>query len=428
MTDQGDRSDEDYATGIKGSGDEGSDSSFSDFSSEKAPGSVKKEFVDEDDDAGRGVEKSQITKKNTRKRKLNPPSSPKFLFHPNEKGTKKQKRCDYDSDSRSYDGLGFEYKRKTLSTTARRDTLLPQKVRMVDFDHQGNKKWGTRLLFETLDESEIDTLVGLANLQTTPVSSSSTATFHDPQWHNPLLSVSFDAPLPPSQTHYIKSRIQNNVVVQRTSDDEEDRRKGKKKDSKGKYENIPFDDSAAVALGMYLEECITASLLPLAGLHALRCQAIESMESAEAEFDTMPVESYRNGEGHDEIRSNHASAYALHRSVPHPVTGDMVTLDMKNKIRWKEESAFQEWTLPPEEAILKLMEQGLLSKDSPRRFVPNASRSFATTQSNEASIDSPLDIRTWAKGYKIDPNVVFANREIYDIFMPRNTASLENES
>ena len=138
---------------------------------------------------------------------------------------------------------------------------------------------------------------------------------------------------------------------------------------------------------------------------------IACTESAEAEFGAMPVESFRND-----------------RTVPHPITGELIKLDMENQIRWKEENAFQEWTLPPEEAILKLVEQGVLSKDSPYQFVPDASRSWTSTPSNEVSNRGTLDIKTWAKSCNVSPKVVSANSEIFDVFLPRNTTALDKES
>ncbi len=319
------------------------------------------------------------------------------LFNPNEKGTRKQKRCDYDSDDRSYDGLGFDYKRRYLPTTARRDSLLPGSTKMIDFDHQGDKTWGSRLLFETLNDSEIDSLVGLTTSQTTPSPTSSHADnmIHNPKRHNPLLSNKFDAPLPPSHIDYIKSRIQKHTLEPK-SDENGKRPTRTRKRAKANTAESSLNDSAGVAMGMYLEESITASLLPLAGLHVLRCRALANMESAETEF---------------------GSALAL--TATHPITGENVELDLNNQIRWKEEESFQEWTLPPEEAILKLMEQGVLANHALYQFIPNASRFCRSTESDEVpDSSSSFDIASLAKIHKVNPKVFSANREIFDIFLP----------
>lgn len=384
-----DRSEEDHS-GSDGGGDEESDSSSSDSSSLPAP-----LVQDRSVHGGSSVLESSGQ---------NPSSS--LLFNPNEKGTRKQKRCDYDSDDRSYDGLGFDYKRRYLATTARRDSLLPGTTKMVDFDHQGDKTWGSRLLFETLGDSEIDSLVGLATSQATPLPTSSQADnmIHNPQKQNPLLSTTFDAPLPPSHIDYIKSRIRKHIL-EPNSDEDEKRPERTRKRAKASSAESLLNDSAGVAMGMYLEEAITASLLPLAGLHVLRCRALADMESAETEFGS-----------------------ALARTVTHPITGENVELDLNNQIRWKEEESFQEWTIPPEEAILKLMEQGVLANSALYQFIPNASRFCGATQSDEApNSNSSIDIASLAKMYKLNPNVFSANREIFDIFLPANVNNKDDE-
>lgn len=383
MTSPEESSEESHSESVGGS-DEESKFSLSDSSSMTAP--VVKDS---------SVPKASSPRDRSGK---NPASS--LLFNPNEKGTKKQRRCDYDSDDRSYDGLGFDYRRRYLPTTAKRDSLLPDKTKMIDFDQQGGKKWGNRLLFETLNDSEIDSLVGLATLQTVPTSSHAENTIHDPQRRNPLLSSSFDAPFPPSYIDYIKSRVPKRALE---SSNGGKGSKRKRKSAEARNPKSLLNDSAGVAMGMYLEECITASLLPLAGLHVLRCRALAAMESAETEFGV-----------------------ANARSTTHPITGEKVELDMNNHIRWKEEESFQEWTLPPEEAILKLMEQGVLSNDALYQFVPNASRFCTSTGSGEVlHPGSSIDIASLANLCKVDPSVISANREIFNIFLPEKNIDAE---
>mmetsp|Transcript_18625 Transcript_18625/g.38840 ORF Transcript_18625/g.38840 Transcript_18625/m.38840 type:complete len:347 (+) Transcript_18625:405-1445(+) len=337
---------------------------------------------------------------------------------------------------------------------------------MVDFDEQGIKTWGERLLFEILGESDIDALVGLATSynvgcdgdgesnqkrgntsskpalgnegcdqnsddehenEQRPSSIDATTTddepfYHDPKRFNPLLSASYDSPLPPSYINYIKSRA---ALLQQ---DRHRRRRRHSRRGTNRTTNEKTDttlrNSAAVATGMYLEEALTAALLPLAGLHVLRCRALEAMESAETEFGTMPIASIHNNNGDD--NNNDDMAFALRPTAIHPITGEQVILDLKNRIRWKEENAFEEWTLPPEEAILKLVEQGMLSKETPYQFVPEASRSRACAprtsivegaNHDDSDIDIEEDrIAVLAKRFDMDPGVVSANKEIFDIF------------
>lgn len=393
--------------------------------------------------AHQGVEATAIYKgKNLREDDADQNQSSPLLFNPNEKGTKKQKRCDYDSDDRSYEGLGLEYKRRKLPTTRRKDAFLPGATKMVDFDDQGTKTWGLRLLFETMTESEIDSLVGLANSYdiscedkrksnvrskfghhgnvprnvdeetapsspslTNPMRSADEDIFHRPHRHNPLLSVTYESPLPPSHIDFLKSRIRHHVLQA----SKKDKDRNKKKNEKGNNNEPSCKDSAVAAMSMYLEECLTACLLPLAGLHALRCQTLEAMESEETTYGFQPT-------------------------ATHPITGEHVPLDVNKHIRWKEENSFQEWTLPPEEAILKLFEQGILSNDYPYQFVPRASRFWTPTDlvegkhrnCNEVSSNlGSLDMAAWAKSYKINERVFSANREILDIFLPQKRATPE---
>ena len=411
----------------------GERSGFSSSGSSSLPGPVKIELSDRSTRDERRARDTSVHSDNPSLGDSNHNSSSRLLFNPNEKGTKKQKRCDYDSDARSYDGLGFDYKRRHLSTTARRDTLLPGTTKMIDFDHQGDKAWGRRLLFESLKDSDIDSLVGLATSLASPLSTSSNAddTFHNPQKHNPLLLATCEAPLPPSNIDYIKSRLRHHVL-ESTRDEIENRCKRKKKNINRECIALSLNDSAAVAMGIYLEECITASLLPLAGLHALRCQALEAMESAESELGIMPVASFisdkdDNKDRLSKVRDN-MPAYVLQQTVPHPITGEKVKLDMNNQIRWKEEKAFHQWTLPAEEAILKLSEQGVLLSDSPYHFVPNASRSYMSTRGNQVPNRRALDIASWAKSYKVNQRAFSANREICDIFLPQKIVTHEKGS
>ena len=379
-----------------------------------------------------------------------------LMFSPNEKGTKKQKRCDYDSDERSYDELGLEYKRRVLPTTARRDSFLPGKVKMVDFDHLGSKKLGNRILFEQLKDPDIDTLIDFATsydkcYRKTEPTSLHRNIFHNSQRRNPLLSVSYDSPLPPSHIDYIKSRIGNQLPQQNY--EEQSHQKSEGKHNQGRCIKVPIQDSAAVAMGMYLEECLTSSLLPLAGLHVLRCRALETMASAEIEFRAIPMASSGHKKKDNQQRqSGDDPASALHPTVNHPILGDQIHLDMNRQLHWKEDCSFQEWTLPPEEAILKLMEEEFLSNSVPYHFVPDTSRSWISSGQSADCLktghrhdernsvldplgdcigslddDSSSYTARWAKRYKVNPNVVSANTEIFNIFIPQNSTTTADE-
>ena len=265
-----------------------------------------------------------------------------------QKGTKRQKRFNYESD-RSYEGLGLEYRRIRLRSRAKKDTFLPH-----NFDAQAAKTSSCRLL-ESLKNEDVDDLVGLVTASDAHGSTNA----QDPQKRNPLLSLQSDSPLPPSYIEYIKRRA---LVNQNSTS----------RDTK-KINLGFFDDSAAVAIGMYLEESLTASLLPLAGLHVLRCRAIEMMTSGELESNTMSTQSSNTVNNNDD--RDHPNP---NENMLHPVTGEKIHLDM-NRTRWKGIEAFEEWTLPPEEAILKLYDAGMLSKEASCHFVPDASRYWSSS-------------------------------------------------
>ena len=104
-----------------------------------------------------------------------------------------------------------------------------------------------------------------------------------------------------------------------------------------------FGDSALVAIGMFVEEMITASLLPLAGLHVLRCRELEKQKSLQDEEDEW-----------GQYRRDHAGPI----TILHPITCQEITYDPRNID--KEEDPFVAWTLPPEEAMIKLLLQGVI--------------------------------------------------------------------
>jgi len=330
---------------------------------------------------------------------------------------------------------------------------------VVDFGDLSTKSSrGQHLLFESLHNEDVDDLVGLATEfdlsskekngsrirydcgqgenESGDIQSQSTIeapVFQDPQKHNPLLLLQHHSPLPPSYLDYIKSR-----ALKQLGQDDCNINDYKKNNIES------FDDSAAVATGIFLEECLTASLLPLAGLHVLRCRAIETMKSAEIEFGTMPaITSNKMNNNDDHLDPNvyngdNDDMCALEQTVLHPITGGEIHLDI-NKIRWKDEKAFEEWTLPPEEAILKLREQGMLLKEKLYHFVPDASRSLrrpATDERDhfEKAADHCLNasfstverdrFATFAMRYNVDSSLVAANQEIYDIFMTQKNVAI----
>ncbi|KAG7363020.1 hypothetical protein IV203_026380 [Nitzschia inconspicua] len=350
---------------------------------------------------------------------------PQFKFDGN---AKQQREYDCDSDEASYYNLGWEFKRRRLVTAEPKRELLPGNTRpqssinlpTVDFDRiAASTSWGERVLFDTLSTEQVDELVGYANTlgeemavafdtsMTTSSSNGDESGYNiqmndsfpsqmllgnrNPRQQNPMASVSSGPPLPLSWLNYIQTRAAKKVTEHASMKAAESR----------------LGDSAAVVVGMAVEDAITASLLPLAGLHVLRCRALEHMAETE-DSDSFPAECNKI------------------QTAVHPVTGESVTLNME-QIAWKTENAFDEWTLPPDEAIMKLLEQGLTSNPShhflaePCRQLetgsPAETEGLVSSTPSSANIIEAERIMLWSKRLNVAPSIIAANPEVMQIFM-----------
>jgi hypothetical protein len=343
-------------------------------------------------------------------------------------GNDKQQRQDmygFDRET-SYYNLGWEFKRRRLLTIKRKKDLLPatprpvssNNLQTIDFDQlAASSEWAKLALFETLSTTQIDELVGLATTlrednaninaafetsqdnydghgQDNENSASGLPSFRDVQQQNLLASLSSSPPLPPSFLRYIQFKASEQLT----------------KDEHKKAAESRLDDSAAVAIGMALEDSITASLLPLAGLHVLRCRALEDMAVTE-ETTSYPMD------------------YSKWQSAFHPITGRLVQLNME-RILWKTEKASDEWTLPPDEAIMKLLEQGMISKNT-TYFLANASRKInigsedprTDSSASLSDVSYTEDIHMWSKLLNVSPSVIHANPDLIGVFMTHPTTA-----
>jgi hypothetical protein len=407
----------------------------------------------------RRLQKQQEKERRAQEKRLRKEDSPTprtepSKFAPLQVGANKQQRQDYDSDTASYGGgLGMEYKRTQLLTWERKETLLPVNshgekgrcVQLVDFDElavlppshitsiANTRSWGKRLLFENLKEEEVSDLVGLAttldsSADKAVTSSLSNRYIQTPQKHNPLLMIPYGTPLPPSYMSYIQSRarMQVNQDNDKIITNVDGKRKGNLKEC--------FDASAAVAIGMALEEGVTASLLPLAGLHVLRCRALENMANVE-DSDSLPSPTAGAAatlSSEINCSMNLGYPYCKNPQAIHPVTGEQVQMNV-DKLKWKHEMAFDEWTLPPEEAIFKLQEAGMLRK-SVCHFLPDPTRVLRRLGESQASLTNreQTETLTWTdsdpinvfcKRYSVSREMIAANPEVFEIFMTPKPSS-----
>lgn len=165
-----------------------------------------------------------------------------------------------------------------------------------------NRKWAKETLFKHMPHAEVSNLVGWAHHVTHNGERTDLPA-------NPLLEAQPDSPLPQSHLDFLQEKARDLV---RGKPNNPNVSRAKVMDESLECILDKFDTSAAVSLGVVLEEMITANLLPLAEVHVHRCRQLEQEEEdlekkLEAEDDHLPTN--------------------------------------------YEAPSFREWTLPPEEAI-----------------------------------------------------------------------------
>lgn len=166
---------------------------------------------------------------------------------------------------------------------------------------------------------------------------------------------------------------------------------------KSKLENR-FGDSALVATGMLVEEMITASLMPLAGYHVMRCRELEARREK--------VEANSNSDKVDQAMDR--------RPIVHPITGKVMQAD--ELLIDPLEKPSEEWTLPPDEAMMKLLEQDAIPSEG-LRLVPPASQTLGDPN-RKISDKYQNSMQLWTKDNKVDRKQVVENMDIYRIFLP----------
>ena len=311
----------------------------------------------------------------------------------------------------------------------------------VNFDDLSGTVWGGQLLYKTWSTVDVSDLVGVATSLTGQLQrddeydsdggNKSPSVFRN----NPLLQSSMSSPPPPSTLHYLLANAP-------TSTENEKRNSNPHASTAVKA----LDLSGVVAMGATLEEMITSSLLPLAGLHVLRCRAIEDIQSGQQEhhdFDQqfqnakhMRKEKLAAQVKEDQepaslnvhmatVPEHHPvnddfSNFSRERWVRHPITNELVKIDLRH-VKWKDENVWEEWTLPPEEAVMKLLEQGML---------PPTSQTDDSDENDKTK--KPISIGEGAPSLSpssdsvvgMDANtLVNAHPEIFDLFKPSRKRS-----
>jgi len=115
-----------------------------------------------------------------------------------------------------------------------------------------------------------------------------------------------------------------------------------------------FNHSAAVAMGMLLEEVLTATLMPLAERHVMRCRELEG---------AIPDQ---NDDGENNV-VNPKARPKRSKSTPDDC-------DTARAILQARQHVFEQWTLPPEQAIVQLVVEAHLHQQGIQQY-----RGLATT-------------------------------------------------
>lgn len=247
----------------------------------------------------------------------------------------------------------------------------------VNWSALAGRKWAKEPLLKYLPHPEISNLIGWAHYGTNngttvndweqgdPLKTKAKA---KPQPPNPLLEIEPDGPLPTSHLAFLQDKAK--VMVQGKP---ENPNISKAKVMEESLECIleSFDTSASVALGMVLEEMITANLLPLAEAHVQRCRQLEQQEE-----QLKPVS-------------------------PRP-----------------ENPSFQEWTLPPEEAIFNIITSSLTSDSSgnlPSACPPTRSILANMPQGEDTGQEAAAK---FCKRHDLKSRFVQKNMDIYKWFLP----------
>ena len=177
---------------------------------------------------------------------------------------------------------------------------------------------------------------------------------------------------------------------------------------KVKLENR-FSDSALVATGMLVEEMITASLMPLAGYHVMRCRELETRHEKAA------------AEGSDKAST------IDRRPLVHPVTGKVMQSDkiLVNPLAMSSE----EWTLPPDEAVMRLLEQDAIPPEG-LYLTPPATQTLQDRNRKTPDKDWGA-VQMFSTDNKMAPENVIENMDIYRLFLQManyKTETLEDGS
>ena len=238
---------------------------------------------------------------------------------------------------------------------------LPPSRATPDWDLLALTEFGETNLYQNLSTQEMESLIGWATHISSP------EVVANP---NPLLDLP-STPMRPGELRIIQNAMSEFIENNNSS-------------SALRQLYCEFDQSALVAMGICLEEMITASLLPLAQAHVRRCRSLENEKTDDDGKETCQVDG-------------------------------------------------SEWTLPPEEAICRLRPQDWEGIDTAlpttrpaTRAEPNLAKSSLFRPS--PNIEQQRALTRWRNSQGIDADFFDKNRETYALLIGEATKMTTNQS
>jgi hypothetical protein len=323
-----------------------------------------------------------------------------------------------EEDNESDQLLGGEDRKP--SAKRRRRYELPRDERFVEWDRLIETRWGTDRFNKYLPVFQIDELVGWAThlssssyspslLLSDPYSSHNQEQPPPQQEHNPLLGL----PNVPMRPTLLRDLIQIPAYEILNS-------------STNEKENLDlymqrFDQSAAVAISMMLEEMITLTLLPMAQLHVQRCRQLEAS-----------IPDFSNELLDDDVDKNVSSKTATKDSFrgseqdPGQLRPDQPSSISEHQRQRQE--VWDMWTLPADEAILSLITSGIQPDPSndlpPSHWLTACAPTHTLIPLETSAFSSQTQLtqkarETWCQSQQLDPEFVQQNMEdLFKYFVP----------
>jgi len=266
---------------------------------------------------------------------------------------------------------------------------------------------------------ELSNLVGWATHIDRPdqpiaihVDSNNTLSSLSPPWFNPLLGLPGEDSLPPSLLHFIYKSGADSL---RESSGQ-----------KRKWES--FDTSAMVALGMVLEETITMALLPLARRYSERCMGLGSFADTD---DTMhgrgqqrKAAAKRKKKKDKETKSAAAGAGSAADADSRVSSAELdagESIEADDVTAGNEDQLFTDWTLPPEEALFKLLVRAPSNGSIDKGKSVSAKPGICHPEATSVGHYEPLTAKAfgkWCKDHDFEEGFVRDNMDVFGLFFP----------